>query len=176
MAETEPTKRLAFWTLAIELLKTLGQDTNFIPAKPSVQYQILEADTVDNPEDDWDKWCQPRDRKQLHPWDPSLFPHHDPNALTPASISIHTLHFLESTYYLLLMNSLTHPTLTFEPQYISPNYVSMLEELNSFFCKAAGIYAIADMRGKSDRQPRQGGLSESLYGEWFNLVGSDSPF
>lgn len=38
------------------------------------------------------------------------------------------------------------------------------------------MYAIADLRAKPGMEPRQRGLCGRLYGEWFNLVESDSSF
>jgi hypothetical protein len=82
----------------------------------------------------------------------------------------------ESRNYLYLINSLSSPTITFELQDLSPDNTFSLAELHSFCGKASGMYAIADLRGTPRREPRQKALCGRLYGDWFKLVESDSPF
>ncbi|KAA8642701.1 hypothetical protein EYZ11_013439 [Aspergillus tanneri] len=131
---------------------------------------------MDDTQADWDKWRHPLDRDLPHPWVPSFPVPIDTSSNTPATVSILARYSRESRNYLLLMNSLSCPTLTFELQDLSPNHAFSLAELHSFCGKAAGMYAIADLRGKPGVQPRQRGLCGRLYGDWFKMVESDSLF
>lgn len=179
---------------------TIYTDSNLIPSIQSIQYRTLEAKTMGDTEDDWAKWPHPPerdytddvglygdtyedwakwrhplDRDHPHPWVPDFVVPFDSSIETPAFISIRKRYSCESANYLFLMNSLSDPP-TFELQDLFPNYIFSLQELHSFCGKASAMYAIADLRAKPRMEPRQRGLCGRLYGDWFNLVESNSSF